>query len=37
VLDFIREQREKHFDPRLVDLLLDNLDDFTAIGRAYAD
>jgi response regulator RpfG family c-di-GMP phosphodiesterase len=37
VVHFIKEQRGKHFDPCLVDLLLANLSSFTAIGQAYAD
>lgn len=37
VVNFIREQRGTHFDPILVDLLLDNLSRFTIIGKTYAD
>lgn len=33
----MREGRGKHFDPAIVDLLLDNLDDFLAIGAEHAD
>ncbi|MDQ2694842.1 MAG: DUF3369 domain-containing protein [Pseudomonadota bacterium] len=37
ILDFLRHERGRHFDPRLVDLLLDNLDDFIAIRDRFAD
>ncbi|WP_111977969.1 DUF3369 domain-containing protein [Algibacillus agarilyticus] len=37
VLKLLREERGKHFDPKLVDLLLDNLDDFIAIRDAFPD
>jgi response regulator RpfG family c-di-GMP phosphodiesterase len=37
VIDFIREQRGKHFDPELVDLLIENLSSFSIIGQTYAD
>jgi putative nucleotidyltransferase with HDIG domain len=37
VIIFIREQRGTHFDPSLVDLLLENLNQFTVIGQTYAD
>lgn len=34
ILEFIKEQRGKHFDPVLVDILLDNLDEFIEIMRS---
>ena len=41
VVNYFRQQRGKHFDPKLTDLLLDNLDQFVAIRdrqrRAPAD
>lgn len=37
VLDLLKDERGKHFDPRLVDLLLGNLDDFLAIRDLYPD
>lgn len=37
VLDLIRSERGKHFDPKLVDLLLDNLPQFEAIKNAFQD
>jgi response regulator RpfG family c-di-GMP phosphodiesterase len=35
VFDHFREQRGKHFDPQLVDILLDNRDEFKAIWASY--
>ncbi|MBF0446818.1 MAG: DUF3369 domain-containing protein [Magnetococcales bacterium] len=37
VLHFIKEGREKRFDPKLVDILLENLDDFYQIQEDHAD
>ncbi len=37
VVQLLREQRGKHFDPVLVDLLLDNLDTFLAIRDQHQD
>ncbi len=37
VLEFIREQRGKHFDPQLVKLLFEELDEFLAIREKYRD
>ncbi len=37
ILELIRRERGRHFDPRLVDLLLENLDDFLAINRRFPD
>ncbi|MFN3594308.1 MAG: HD domain-containing phosphohydrolase [Thiobacillaceae bacterium] len=36
-LDYLSEQRGRHFDPRLVDLFLGNLDAFLAIRTRYAE
>ncbi len=37
ILDLIRSERGKMFDPFLVDLFFDHLDDFLLIRRAYPD
>lgn len=37
VLDFIHEQQGKHFDPRLVELFFEELDEFLAIRDRYRD
>jgi response regulator RpfG family c-di-GMP phosphodiesterase len=37
VLDYLRQRRGTQFDPRLVDLLLENSDAFLAIIRRYPD
>jgi len=37
VIEFVRTQRGRHFDPTLADLLLDNIDDFRAIATSYRD
>jgi len=37
ILELVREERGKHFDPELVPLFLDNLDDFLAIRDTFAD
>jgi response regulator RpfG family c-di-GMP phosphodiesterase len=37
ILDYIIEQRGKHFDPRLVDIFLENLDDILSICERLAD
>lgn len=34
---YLSEQRGRHFDPRLVDLFLDNLDVFLGIRERYAE
>jgi len=36
VLTFLKEQKGKHFDPKLVELLLENLDQFLAIKEKYS-
>ena len=37
ILDLFKEQKGKHFDPNLVDLFLDNLDQFLVIRDKYID
>jgi len=37
VLDLVREERAKQFDPKLVDIMLDNIDEIVAIRDRYAD
>lgn len=37
VVEFIRSQRGIKFDPQLVDLMLENLDDFLKIGESLPD
>ncbi len=37
ILDFVQKQRGKMFDPGLVDLLMENLDDFLKIRNQYPD
>ena len=37
VLDELKSQRGRHFDPRVVDCLLDNLDGALAILDRYPD
>ncbi len=37
IIEFILSERGKHFDPTLVDLLMDNIDSFIAISREYKD
>lgn len=37
ILELFKEQRGKHFDPTLVDIFLNNLDDFLAIRDKYKD
>jgi len=37
ILAYYQEQRAKHFDPRLVDILFENLDQFTDILERYKD
>lgn len=37
ILDFIRGQSGKHFDPDLVDLLFEHLDEFLEIKRQYPE
>lgn len=36
-LDIMRDGRGKHFDPRLVDLFLTNIDDFLLIKKGFVD
>lgn len=35
ILDYLKEEKGKHFDPHLIDLFLDNLDEFLVIRNKY--
>lgn len=37
VLDYFKEQKGEQFDPRLVNILLDNLDEFIEIKNSFSD
>lgn len=37
ILELFRNEKEKHFDPKLIDLFFENLDDFLAIRDRYLD
>lgn len=37
ILEFFQNQKGKHFEPRLIDILFDNLDDFLYIRDKYKD
>lgn len=37
ILNYFKEERGKHFDPDLVDILFDNLDEFIEIKEKYSD
>jgi response regulator RpfG family c-di-GMP phosphodiesterase len=37
IVDYFRQQRGRHFDPQLADLLLDYLDEVLAIGSLHRD
>jgi len=37
ILDFFKEQKGKHFDPKLIDIFFDNLDEFLKIRDKYKD
>ncbi|MDD2829733.1 MAG: HD domain-containing protein [Sulfuricurvum sp.] len=37
IIEFITQERGKHFDPNLVDMFLDNLDLFTSIAAEFKD
>lgn len=37
ILDYFTEQRGKHFDPQLVDILMNNLDDFLSIRSDHLE
>ncbi len=37
VLTLIRRERGRHFDPALVDLLMENIDDFQAVNARFPD
>ena len=36
ILDYFREQRGRHFDPQLVDLFIDNIEEFLEIQSRYS-
>ncbi len=36
VLSYLKKEKGKHFDPRLVDILFENADEFAAIGTQYS-
>ena len=37
ILNLFKEQRAKHFDPYIIDIFMDNLDEFLAIRDRYRD
>ena len=37
VLDYVRQERGKHFDPGLVDIFMDNIDEIMAINNQFPD
>ena len=37
ILDYILQQRGAHFDPRLVDVFMENLDEIKLICKKFAD
>ena len=37
ILDYIKSERAAHFDPQLVDILMDNLDEFLEIRDSFPD
>jgi len=37
ILEYFRQQRGKHFDPKLLDLFFEHLDDFLAIRNRFVD
>ncbi len=37
IVELFKEERGRHFDPKLVDILLDSLDEFAAIRESYKD
>ncbi len=37
IIDFIFSERGRHFDPNLVNLFMDNIDQFTKISHEFAD
>ena len=37
VLNFIQNQRAKHFDPRLVDIFMENIDEILVINQKFPD
>jgi PAS domain S-box-containing protein len=37
ILDLLKRERGKHFDPELIDIFFDNLDEFLAIRETYTE
>ena len=37
ILELLKDQKEKHFDPQIVDLLLENLDNFLIVKDQFQD
>lgn len=37
VLSLLKSEKGKHFEPKLIDLLLDNIDEFTALRKDFPD
>jgi response regulator RpfG family c-di-GMP phosphodiesterase len=37
VVEHFKKERARHFDPRMTDILLENLDEFLSIRAAYTD
>ena len=37
VLELFNEEKGKHFDPRLIDIFMDNLDEFLQIKDTFRD
>ncbi|MEY8414976.1 HD domain-containing phosphohydrolase [Tissierella praeacuta] len=37
ILEYFKKERGKHFDPKLVDILFDNLEEFLEIREKYSD
>lgn len=37
ILDFFKEQSGKHFEPKIIDIFMDNLDEFLKIRDTYVD
>ncbi len=37
IFDYFKEQREKQFDPKLIDLFFENLNDFLEIRNKFKD
>ena len=37
IIEYFQQQRGRHFDPKLTDLLLDNIEEFTGLREVYSD